>query len=213
MKIYDVSLPLQSGMPVWPGDDDPKFEQYAFIEKGSVVNSTGIHSSAHVGTHVDAPRHLFNDGKTIDEIGLDILVGRAEVIDMLDALQIDRSTLTSIPIPNCKRLLFKTRNSKYWKTPRHKFKTDFVSLTADGAEFLIENGIELVGIDYLSIDLFSAGDLPAHKILLEKEVVVVEGLNLSEVPSGMYELDCLPIKILGADGAPARVILKSINEE
>jgi arylformamidase len=213
MKIYDVSVPLQSGMPVWPGDEAPKFEQYTFIEKGSVVNSTGIRSSAHVGTHVDAPRHLFSDGKTIDEIGLDILMGRAAVIDMQDAPQIARNTLASIPIPSCNRLLFKTGNSNYWKTPRHQFKTAFVSLTSDGAEFLIENGIRLVGIDYLSIDLFDAEDLPAHKILLEKEVVVIEGLNLLDVPPGQYELNCLPIKIMGSDGAPARVILKSIDGE
>jgi arylformamidase len=213
MKIYDVSVPLQSGMPVWPGDDPPRFEQHAFIEKGSIVNSTAVHSSAHVGTHVDAPRHLFNEGKTIDEISLDILVGPAEVIDMQEASQIDRRVLSSIPMPPCVRLLFKTRNSNHWGTPHHKFKKDFVSLTGDGAEFLIEKGIRLVGIDYLSIDLFSAGDLPAHKILLENEVVVIEGLDLSGVVSGQYELNCLPLKIVGADGAPARVILKSMVEE
>jgi arylformamidase len=210
MRIYDVSLSLQSGMPVWPGDADPKFAQYSFIDKGDVVNSTAIRSSAHVGTHVDAPRHLFNNGKTIDEIPLDILVGEVEVIDMHEASQIDRRALSSIPLPLCRRLLFKTRNSKLWKTPRHKFKSDFVSLTEDGAEFLIEKEIQLVGIDYLSIDLFNAGDLPAHKILLKNEVVVIEGLNLSEAPPGKYELNCLPIKIVGADGAPARVVLKSV---
>lgn len=209
MRIYDVSVPLQSGMPVWPGDQDPKFDQYADIDQGSVVNSTGIRSSAHVGTHVDAPRHLFNDGKGIDELSLNILIGTAAVIDLSDATQIDRKTLSAISLPSCDRVLFKTRNSDYWKNPRHKFKTDFVSLTSDGAESLIENGIKLVGIDYLSIDLFSAEDLPAHKILLAREVVVIEGLNLSRVPPGQYELICLPIKIAGADGAPARVILKS----
>lgn len=210
MIIYDVSLSLESGMPVWPGDADPRFEQYSFIDKGDIVNSTAIRSSAHVGTHVDAPRHLFNEGKTIDEIPLDILIGEAEVIDMHEAKQIDRQALTSINLPLCSRLLFKTRNSKHWKTPRHRFKPDFVSLTGDGAKFLIEKEIRLVGIDYLSIDLFDAGDLTAHKTLLGNEVVVIEGLDLSGVPPGKYELICLPIKIMGADGAPARIVLKSM---
>lgn len=209
MKIYDVSVPLQTGMPVWPGDDEPKFEQYTFVDKGDVVNSTGIKSSAHIGTHVDAPRHLFNEGRTIDKIPLDILTGPASVYDLQDVNRIDQKVLSTLTLDRCKRILFKTRNSTYWETPKHQFKCDFVSLTPDGADFLIEKKIELVGIDYLSIDMFKAESLPVHKILLSKNVVVIEGLNLSQVPQGKYELICLPLKIMSADGAPARVILKS----
>ena len=211
MKIYDVSVPLQSGMPVWPGDDDPKFEQYISLDGGGIVNSTGIHSSAHIGTHIDAPRHLFNEGKTIEEIPLDTLTGNVVVFDLKNVNLIDRKILSALYWDGCKRILFKTRNSIYWDSPKHQFKRDFVSLTPDGAEFLIEKKIELVGIDYLSIDLFNADQLPVHKILLSNNVVVMEGLNLSEVPQGKYELICLPIKIVGADGAPARVILRSID--
>lgn len=211
MKIYDVSIPLQSGMLVWPGDDNPEFEQYNAIDNGDIVNSTRIYSSAHIGTHVDAPRHLFNEGRTIDEIPLKVLIGTTMVVDLNNINQIDRQVLSSIKWQNSTRILFKTRNSKYWKSPIHKFEQDFVSLAPDGAEFLLEKKIELVGIDYLSIDLFNADQLPVHKILLKEDVVVIEGLNLAEVPEGLYELICLPIKILGSDGAPARAILRSIN--
>jgi len=209
MKTYDISVPLQSGMPVWPGDDDPKFEQYAFINRGSVVNSTGIQSSAHIGTHVDAPRHLFNNGKTIEQISLDILVGEAAVIDLGEVDAIDHQVLSAVALPDYRRILFKTRNSNYWRSPRHNFRTDFVSLTADGANFLVDKQVKLIGIDYLSIDLFNAKLLPAHKILLAEEVVVIEGINLLDVPEGKYELYCLPLKIVGADGAPARAILRT----
>jgi arylformamidase len=212
MKIFDISVPLQSGMPVWDGDADPKFEQYAFIDEGSVVNSTSIHSSAHLGTHVDTPRHLFNDGRTIDQIPLDTLIGTAVVIELNNIEEISSKVLTDLEWVDTRRVLFKTRNSVYWKSPRHKFKKDFVSLTPDGAQFLVERNVKLVGIDYLSIDLFHASQLPAHKILLEKEVVVIEGLNLMRVSPGEYELYCLPLKIMGSDGAPARAILKTINK-
>lgn len=209
MKIYDISVPLQAGMPVWLDDDEPKFEQYASIGKSSIVNSTGIQSSAHVGTHVDAPRHLFNDGKTAEQIPLNILIGEAAVIDLGNAEKINQQVLSGVDWLDCPRVLFKTLNSAYWKSPRHKFNTNFVSLTADGAEFLVDKQVKLVGIDYLSIDLFSAELLPAHKILLAREVVVIEGINLLGVPEGNYELYCLPLKIVGADGAPARAILLS----
>lgn len=209
MKIYDISVPLQSGMPVWPGDDEPKFEQYGLINEGGIVNSTGMHSPAHIGTHVDAPRHLFNNGKTIEQLSLDILVGEAAVIDLGEVDAIDHRVLSAVALPDCPRLLFKTRNSDYWKSPRHQFQTDFVSLTPDGAGFLVDKQIKLIGIDYLSIDLFNATQLPAHKILLAQEVVVIEGINLLDVPEGKYELYCLPLKIVGADGAPARTILRT----
>jgi arylformamidase len=211
MKIYDISIPLQSGMPVWPGDDNPEFEQYTTIDNGYIVNSTRIYSSAHIGTHVDAPRHLFNEGRTIDEIPLKVLIGSTMVVDLNDANQINRHVLSSIKWQNSSRILFKTLNSKYWESSQSQFKQDFVSLTPDGAEFLLEKKIQLVGIDYLSIDLFNADQLPVHKILLKNDVVIIEGLNLAEVPEGLYELICLPIKILGSDGAPARAILKSVN--
>lgn len=211
MKIFDISIPLQSGMPVWPGDDNPEFEQYTTIDNGDIVNSTRIYSSAHIGTHVDAPRHLFNEGRTIDEIPLKVLIGSTMVVDLNDANQISRHVLSSIKWQNSSRILFKTLNSKYWESSQSQFKQDFVSLTPDGAEFLLEKKIQLVGIDYLSIDLFNADQLPVHKILLKNDVVIIEGLNLAEVPEGLYELICLPIKILGSDGAPARAILKSVN--
>jgi arylformamidase len=211
MKIYDISVPLQAGMPVWPGDSPPEFKKYSSLKNGDVVNSTSIHSSLHLGTHVDAPRHLYDNQKTIDMIPLEVLVGRAIVLDMSAVSKIDKKALLNLQLSNESRILFKTKNSEYWKNPVHSFEKTFVSLTTDAAQFLIEKNVKLVGIDYLSIDLYEAESLPVHKILLEKEIVIIEGLNLHWVPAGIYDLYCLPLKIVGADGSPARAMLKSID--
>lgn len=211
MKIYDISVPLQAGMPVWPGDDPPEFKKYSSLQNGNMVNSTSIRSSLHLGTHVDAPRHLYDHTKTIDLIPLDSLVGRAIVFNVSAVSKIDKNVLVHLPLPKRSRILFKTRNSEYWKNPKHQFSKDFVSLTTEAAEYLIEKNIVLVGVDYLSIDVYEAESLPVHKLLLEKEIVVVEGLNLQGVPAGTYNLYCLPLKVVGADGSPARVILTSIE--
>lgn len=208
MKIFDISVALHKRIPVWPGDLPVKFEQCSFINRGDIANSTAIHSSLHLGTHVDAPRHLFDNGKSIEQIPLNVLIGPASVVALPEVNRIDADTLGSVNWPAATRIIFKTRNSDFWAKGMDRFREDFVSLTEDAAEFLIEKGVKLVGIDYLSIDMFDAGTLPVHKLLLNREVVVVEGLDLSKVPPGDYELICLPLKILGVDGAPARVVLR-----
>lgn len=211
MKYYDVTVPLRQGMPVWPGDELPVFRAYTRLNDGDITNSTQLRSSAHIGTHVDAPRHLFNEGTPIDRLPLDVLIGPVRVIYFPEENQIRRQTLSSLSWEDTQRVLFKTRNSLLWKQPRHTFVADFVSLTPDAAEFLVEKGVRLVGIDYLSVDLFENEELPVHKILLGNETVVVEGLNLQAVPEGIYHLICLPLRIQGADGAPARVVLQTIR--
>ena len=207
-KIYDLSIPLQPGMPAWPGDNVPLIEQYASIAEGEMFNGTRIQFSVHTGTHVDAPRHVVDAAPTIDEIPLETLIGPAEVIHLPDADRIDADTLAGYDWLGCQRVLFKTRNSEYWREPVHPFRTDFVSLTLDGAEFLLNKGIKLFGVDYLSIDEYSNNNLEVHHLLLGHNIIAIEGLNLLDVPAGSYELICLPLKIVNADGAPARVVLR-----
>lgn len=209
MKIYDITVPLQNGIPCWPGDEEPKIELYAALSRGDIVNCSRIQCSLHTGTHVDAPRHLFKNGASVDQLSPDILMGTVVVIDTGEVPEIDASTLREYSWNGIPRVLFKTRNSAWWQAPRHTFRPEYVSLTADGAQYLVDKGVQLVGIDYLSIDLFDNTELPAHKILLSNNVVVIENLVLREVPPGKYELICLPLNIVGGDGAPARVILRT----
>jgi arylformamidase len=159
---------------------------------------------------VDAPLHFVEGGPGIDELSLKDLNGRAYVVNLPKADVLDRATLERAHIPQrTRRLLFKTRNSKLWSSGETKFREDFVAIDASGAEWLVNKGVRLVGVDYLSVAPFSAPG-PTHSILLRAGVVVVEGLNLTDVTQGRYTLHCLPIKIVGADGAPARAILVGV---
>jgi arylformamidase len=163
--------------------------------------------SAHTGTHIDAPNHFINDGKTVDEIPLSKLVGPTQVIKLSDSIEIiDEQIIEKMEIQkDIPRILIKTKNSSLWgKTDN--FQNDFVYLTPSGAKTLINKGIQLIGIDYLSIASFQDG-APTHRVLLENEVVILEGLNLSDIQPGIYEMICLPLNLIGTDGAPARVIL------
>ena len=208
MTIYDISLSISPNLPTWPGDPGLKLEQYESMDKGSLYNATHISSSVHLGTHIDAPRHFINDGYTVDQIPLEVLTGPCYVAQLPDGVDeitsevLDRTEITS----EMKRILFGTSNSHYWARGESKFQTDFVAITEDGAEWLVERGVQLVGIDYLSIAPYSES-VPTHIVLLKAGIVVLEGLNLSNIMRGFYELYCLPLKISGADGAPARAIL------
>jgi arylformamidase len=209
MRIYDVSLPISSDLPTWPGDPKIIIDRFSKIEAGADANVTQISMCVHVGTHVDAPFHfLGGDALTVDRMPLNLLTGRAYVLQLpneADSINADILKQAQIP-PRTRRLLFKTRNSALWSQPDAKFDQDFVAVSADGAQFLVEHGIKLVGVDYLSVAPFSA-PVPTHRILLQAGIAVVEGLDLSKVSSGRYSMYCLPLKITGADGAPARVIL------
>jgi arylformamidase len=208
MKVYDVSLTVSPDLPTWPTDPKILLEQVEKIEAGGIANVSRMDSYVHAGTHIDAPIHFIPGGAAIESIPLDILIGTACVVEIPDTeATITKAVLSQLSIPmDCKRILFKTSNSNYWAHGERKFQENFVALSEDGAEYLISRGICLVGIDYLSIAPFHQPML-THVTLLKAKVVIVEGLDLSEVDPGNYQLICLPIKLGGSDGAPARVVL------
>ena len=207
-KIYDISLPLSAALPVWPGDPLPLIERFSKMEDGEAANVSRMEMGVHFGTHIDAPFHFVQDGSKVEDVALDVLIGPAQVCEMpLNCDAITAETLRGAAlVDGITRVLFKTRNSQHWLNGDMAFDKDFVALSEDGARYLIEKGVRLVGIDYLSIASFYE-PVPTHVALLEKGVVVVESLDLSAVPAGLYELICLPLKISGAEGAPARVVL------
>ena len=210
MRIYDVTVPISEVMPVWPGDPRVQIEQTASIAQGDRVNTSRISLSTHTGTHVDAPYHCLPQGRTVDELSPEVLIGPAFVaeVDRLPGNKIEVYDLASLHFPrDTTRLLIKTRNSHYWEDRLSEFEWDYVYLCPKTAEWLVKRGIQLLGVDYLSIDAFGTGQLRAHDTLLGAGVVVVEGLDLSRVPAGRCELMCLPLKIEGGDGAPARVFV------
>jgi arylformamidase len=208
MHIYDISLPISPGMPVWPGDTPVNLVRVAKMEDGEECNITQLNMSAHTGTHVDAPYHfLGGDAPTVEKLALKVLSGRAYVLHLPEVDVITRSVLAAAEIPpRTRRLLFKTRNSQLWANPNGPFEQNFVAISADGASYLVERGVKLIGVDYLSVAPFAAS-VPTHQILLKGGVVLVEGLDLSKVAQGRYTLHCLPLKLVGSDGAPARAIL------
>lgn len=210
MRIYDISLGVSPDLPVWPGDPPIVLKRVAKIEDGANANVTHFSGSVHSGTHIDAPIHFLENGAGVEALPLNILIGRAYVIDLSDATVLDAETLEAAGIPpRTKRLLLKTKNSELWAKWETRFQEDFVGVNKSGAEWLIRKGVRLVGIDYLSIAPFKQSKEP-HQILLGAEVVILEGLNLYEMRQGRYNLYCLPLKLMGSDGAPARAILTGV---
>src|SRR4030065_1318640 len=181
MRTYDIPLTISPQMIVWPGDPPVIMERTSSMAAGDSANVSKISMSCHTGTHVDAPDHFMNNGKTVESLSLDLLVGRAYVLHLPNVNLITASVLMDADIPpRTRRLLFKTRNSDYWAKGNKEFQTDFVGLSVDAAELLVDRNVRLVGIDYLSIAPFKLGK-PVHTILLNAGVVVVEGLDLSSV--------------------------------
>ena len=208
MTIHDITVPVSPDMPVWPGDPPVALEQVSAMDKGEHANVSRLCCSAHTGTHVDAPHHFLNDGRTVESLPLDVLTGAARVVSIPDEVEvITAGILEGASIPSgTSRLLLKTRNSHIWERGEQHFQPDFVGVSADGAEWLARRGVKLVGVDYLSVAPYKQS-VPTHRALLEPGIVVLEGLDLSAVPPGEYELYCLPLKLVGCDGAPARAIL------
>ncbi|CDM64258.1 cyclase family protein [Pyrinomonas methylaliphatogenes] len=210
MRIYDISVPIRSRTPVYPGDPPISIETWMALARGDVANVSQLRFGAHTGTHVDAPAHFISDGMKAEDLPLEALIGEAVVVEVPEEERaIEVSFLEKQDLPRYGRILFRTRNSSWWKNGTDRFREDYVYLTPEAARALVERGTLLVGIDYLSIEGYGSTDFPTHKILLNNGVVIVEGLNLSEVPGGIYELVCLPLLIAegAGDGAPARAVL------
>jgi arylformamidase len=199
MEIIDVSVAIRPGMVTYPGDPTVTLERVASLSNGDVVNLSRLDFGVHSGTHVDAPVHFIDGASAAESLPLDVLVGPARVLDLTAAEQLDGAAFGGVELAD--RVLLKTRNSQLWE--RETFSDEFLALTEGGASALIAAGVGLVGIDYLSI-----GDEAAHRALLAAGVVPIEGLDLRKVDPGDYELICAPLKLVGSDGAPARVLLR-----
>jgi Predicted metal-dependent hydrolase len=208
MKIFDISLPVSPGMAVWPGDPQVVLERVSSMDAGAHDNISQLACSVHTGTHVDAPHHFLNDGRTVDTLSLDVLTGPVQVVQIPDTVGLVTSDILAQSgfITGTLRLILKTRNSRIWERQSGKFVTDFVGLSEDGAEWLVHAGVKLVGIDYLSIAPYKQS-IPIHRTLLEPGTIIVEGLDLRAISPGFYTLYCLPLNLVGSDGAPARAIL------
>jgi len=214
MAIYDVSVPITPVTPVYPGDPGIEIQQWSALARGDSSNVSFLHLGAHTATHVDAPAHFIEGGNKISSLSLEVLIGPARVIEVPVAMmEIDVAFLGELDLDSVTRILFKTRNSAFWSESGAVFHRDFTYLTADAAEALVEKGVRLVGIDYLSIEKFKSGTHPTHLSLLSRGVVILEGLNLQNVPAGDYELICLPLLIAAGtgDGAPARTVLRTFE--
>lgn len=207
MPIYDISLPVSESLVVWPGDPPIHLSQPSHLERGDRCTVSRLDLGVHSGTHVDAPVHFISGAPGIDALGLDILVGPAVVVHALEHDALTVEVLEGLAIPaGTRRVLFRTRNSDLWARGERQFDQDFVAITEDGARWLVARGLRLVGVDYLSIGPFG-NTVPTHQTLLGAGIIPVEGLDLSQVAPGVYQLVCLPLKIMDGDGAPARVIL------
>jgi arylformamidase len=205
-KLLDVSVPLAAGIPVYPGNPEFELQPVKRIADGGSSNVSRLVMGTHTGTHVDAPRHFFEGAMTVDALPLDLLLGRARVVDIGKRGGIGAEELAAAGLREDLRVLLKTSNSALWNG--EGFHEDYTHLTEAGAKYLVDQGVKVVGIDYLSVEQFKKAGAPAHHALLSQGVVIIEGLNLAEAEAGMYEMYCLPLRVVGGDGAPARVILK-----
>jgi arylformamidase len=205
MKYFDISTPIHAAMPVYEGDPPVEVTLSSSIENGDPANVSRLLMGAHTGAHVDAPRHFIDGAAGVDEIPLDALIGPAQVIDLTGDGEISRDALLSADLKGRERVIFKTSNSSLWD--EIGFRKDFTYVTEDAAAYLVQIGVKLVGIDYLSVEKYGAPAPIAHTTLLGAGVVILEGLNLSGVRPGGYGLICLPLLIKGCDGAPCRAVL------
>ena len=214
MPIYDVTVPLHVGLPTWPGDPGVEIRDWRSLSNGDGANVSLLYFGAHTATHVDAPAHFIEGAAKVEAMPLDALIGEAEVIEVpQDVVAIDEQFVNAHCAAGTERVLFKTRNSAFWSESEPQFHTDFSYLDLNAATRLVQRGVRLIGIDYLSIEKFGEADHEVHLALLSKGVIILEGLNLSDVPAGKYELICLPLRVRSnlGDGAPARAVLRTLD--
>ena len=205
-RIYDISVPIRSGGLAYPGNPEIEIALQQAVAKGAGANVSVIRFGSHTGTHADAARHFFDDGQPVDKIPLERLIGPALLVSFPDHVRaIGAAELKVHDLKAHKRILLRTRNSALLS--QKEFVPDYTYLAPDGAEYLVDKGVEVIGIDYLSIEQFHSGHHKTHRTLLAKSVVILEGLDLSVPPPGEYQLICLPLRIEGCDGAPARAVL------
>lgn len=205
MKLIDITVPLDANLPVYPGNTPFTLEAIKRIATGDSSNVSTLHMSAHSGTHVDAPSHFFDGRPGADALSLELLIGRARVLEVTSHHGIGPNELSGVASEDI-RVLLKTPNSRLWRSPR--FHADYVGVTEAGARFVVERGVKVLGVDYLSVEEYKKSGAPAHHVLLGGGTIVIEGLDLSEVEPGTYEMFCLPLRVVGSDGAPARVVLR-----
>ncbi len=207
MKLIDVTVPLDANLPTYPGNTPFTLEPIKRIGQGGSSNVSSMHLSAHAGTHVDAPRHFFDNGAGTEALALDMLIGRTRVIEIGSRKAIDAGALAATDVSEDLRVLIKTPNSRLWGSST--FDPKYAGLAESGARYLVDHGIKVVGVDYLSVEEFKKPGAPAHHVLLGAGVIIIEGLNLRDVDPGVYDMMCLPLRLVGSDGAPARVVLRA----
>ncbi|CAN5357476.1 cyclase family protein [soil metagenome] len=207
-RIYDISVNVRTGGVVYPGNPAISITAQQAISQGAGANVSRVDFGSHTGTHVDAPKHFFDDGAGVDALPLDVLMGPCRLLTFSDAvMSIGEAELRVHDLTGVTRVLLKTRNSAWLASGSTEFHPDYTYIAPDGAEYLASLGMRLVGVDYLSVEQFHSGHHLTHRTLLDRSIVIVEGLLLSEPPAGNYDLRCLPIKFTGLDGAPARAVL------
>lgn len=204
--IYDISLPIVTGGLVYPGNPEISITPQQAIAKGAGANVSLLSFGSHTGTHVDAPKHFFDDGLGVDALPLDVLMGPARLVSVADdVMAVGEAELRRHELSGHTRVLIRTRNSAFIR--EREFRRDYTYLAPDGAEYLADLGVKLVGVDYLSIEQFRSGHHRTHKALLGRGVIIVEGLDLAGPPDGPYDLRILPLRLANLDGAPARAVL------
>jgi arylformamidase len=206
MKLIDISVPLDASLATYPGNTPFGIEPVKRLARGDSSNVSTLHMSTHAGTHVDAPRHFFDDGAGAEALPLEMLCGRTRVVELTTRRGVTAEDLAEFDLSEDLRLLLKTPNSRLWASP--DFHPDFVGVTEGGARFLVDRGVKVLGVDYLSVEQHKAPGAPAHRVLLGSGTIVIEGLNLRDVEPGTYDMFCLPLAVVGTDGAPARVVLR-----
>lgn len=205
LKYYDITMEISPDTIVFPGDPGVEINESASISKGDVCNVSLLKFGSHTGTHMDAPKHFYDNGNTIDKLKLDYFYGAVKVFEIPNVTEITVNNLEALDINEGDRIILKTRNSELLK--EKEFKTDFTYITGEAAEYLVKKKIRTIGVDYLSVEQFGSENFEAHYALLENNIAIIEGLYLADIKPGNYTLIALPLKIVGGNGSPTRAVL------